>query len=450
MLAAGAYDHLITLYRELFGPERVHVILLEDVVADEANVLRGLCKFLGVDYIPFDPAAREYNTGIGAGRGAMVRAYSALGISDDTARRLRPWFAPLERLAADWLKTPALVPRRRSHDQGVLRREQLQDLGHSGPPPAVPGLRMLNTQMSELRLMVLIPDRLSDLVNKGEVTERYYNPGNLFDEVHLVMTNDDRPDPVALQKMVGNARLFLHNLPDSRKAFMPTLGWRPWLLGPWTAKALSLAQTVRPVLIRCHGALLNTFAAASIKRKLGVPYVVSMHINPDEDVRGRARGWVKRIVTWMQQDVERIGLLNADLVMPVYQPIVPYLQRLGVTRYEVCYNSLNPTHLRRKDDYTAARSGAGDFGRTSIRGEEPGQPDPRHRRHAERAVYARRRRQPYHGHLRDVAAECGIWTASNSLPRCRTTSFAAACRNSIFLPPIPNTGSCRNRCWSHC
>ena len=201
------------------------------------------------------------------------------------------------------------------------------------------------------RLMIIVPDKISDFVSKGEIVERYYNPGNMFGEVHLVMTNDDVPDPVALQKMVGDARLFLHNLPDSRKVFVRTLGWRPWLLGPWVERALSLAQAVRPTLIRCHGALLNTFAAASIKQKLGIPYVVSMHINPDEDVRGRARGWVKRVVTWVQQDIERIGLLNADLVMPVYRPIVPYLQRLGVTRYEVCYNSLNPTHLRRKDDY---------------------------------------------------------------------------------------------------
>ena len=122
------------------------------------------------------------------------------------------------------------------------------------------------------------------------------------------MTNDDRPDPAAVQKMVGDARLFLHNLPDSRKVFVRTLGWRPWLLGPWVDKALDLAKTVRPSLIRCHGALLNTFAAASIKQKLGIPYVVSMHINPDEDVRGRARSWVKRVVTWAQQDIERIGL----------------------------------------------------------------------------------------------------------------------------------------------
>lgn len=108
LLAAGAYDHLLTLYRKVFGPKWVHVILLEDVVTDEAGVLRGLCEFLGVDYIPFDPAARKYNTGIGPERGALIRAYSALGISDATARRLRPWFSRMERLAADWLKMPAL------------------------------------------------------------------------------------------------------------------------------------------------------------------------------------------------------------------------------------------------------------------------------------------------------------------------------------------------------
>ena len=201
------------------------------------------------------------------------------------------------------------------------------------------------------KLMVIVPDKISDLIAKGEITERYYNPGNLFGEVHLVMTNDDRPDPALVQKMVGDARLFLHNLPDSRREFLPSLGWRPWLLGRWVEKAVTLARKVRPSLIRCHGALLNAFAAATIRDKLGIPYVVSLHINFDEDVRRRPQGAVKRVVTWAQQDIERVGLVNADLVMPVYQSIVPYLQRFGITRYEVCYNSLNPTRLRRKTSY---------------------------------------------------------------------------------------------------
>jgi glycosyltransferase involved in cell wall biosynthesis len=201
------------------------------------------------------------------------------------------------------------------------------------------------------RLMVLIPDRLSHLLDKGEITDRYYNPGDLFDEVHLVATNDDKPNLAGLQMTVGRARLVLHNLPDPRNVFVSTLGWRPWLLNFWAQEAVDLARSLQPSLIRCHGALANTFAAARIKKQLGIPYVVSLHINPDVDVRGRARGFVKRFVTWAQQDIERIGLLNADLVMPVYRPIVPYLKRYGVTRYEVCYNALNPTNLRRKDDY---------------------------------------------------------------------------------------------------
>lgn len=203
--------------------------------------------------------------------------------------------------------------------------------------------------------MVIIPDRLTSLIMKGEITERYYNPGNLFREVHLVMTNDDSPERDQLQATVGDARLVLHQLPADLRLFAATLGWRPWLLGPWVRKAIQLAGEVRPQMIRCHGARLNAFAAAHINASLGIPYVVSMHINPDEDVRGRARSWLRKRAANLQQDVERIGLLNAALVMPVYRPIVPYLQRLGVRRYEVCYNALNPRFLRQKTNYTLHR-----------------------------------------------------------------------------------------------
>ena len=49
--------------------------------------------------------------------------------------------------------------------------------------------------------------------------------------------------------------------------------------------------------------------------------------------------------------IECEGLRNADLVMPVYKPILPYLARLGVTNVRVCYNVLNAHHLRRKSNY---------------------------------------------------------------------------------------------------
>jgi glycosyltransferase involved in cell wall biosynthesis len=204
------------------------------------------------------------------------------------------------------------------------------------------------------RLMVIVPDRLSDLVAKGEVTERYYNPGDVFDEVHLVMVNDDHPDHDALRVTTGRARLVLHNLPPRRGVLRRTLGYRPLLLRSWAAEGVELARHIRPRLVRCHGAWLNAFVAYEIRRRLGIPYVVSLHINPDEDVRGRAGGR-ERLEAEAIRSVERVALRGADLVLPVYRPIVPYLDRLGVERYELAYNMLNPSHLRVKEDYSLHR-----------------------------------------------------------------------------------------------
>ena len=125
------------------------------------------------------------------------------------------------------------------------------------------------------RLMVIVPDRLSDLIAKGEITERYYNPGELFREVHLVLTNEDRPDVAALQQTVGAADLHLHNMPTAPHFFARTLGWQPLLMRSWTNRMVRLAQSLKPDLIRCHGADLNAYAAAAIREAMNVRFVVS-------------------------------------------------------------------------------------------------------------------------------------------------------------------------------
>jgi glycosyltransferase involved in cell wall biosynthesis len=201
------------------------------------------------------------------------------------------------------------------------------------------------------RLLVIINDRLSDLVHKGEITPRYYNPGEVFDEVHILMTNDDRPDPEALQQTAGKAHLFLHNLPGGRSLFLKSLGWRPWLLRPWANGAVRLAEQIRPVFVRCHGNHLNAFAAREIKRRLNIPFVISLHINADEDLRGRASGWRDWLVSRAPLSMERINLRAAELAMPVYKPILPYLERMQALNVRVLYNVLNNDHLRPKTDY---------------------------------------------------------------------------------------------------
>jgi hypothetical protein len=72
-------------------------------------------------------------------------------------------------------------------------------------------------------LLVIVPDRISEILTKGEYPPRYYNPGELFDEVHILMTNDDTPDIFTLKRTVGRARLFIHNLPAEKKYFLKLL-----------------------------------------------------------------------------------------------------------------------------------------------------------------------------------------------------------------------------------
>jgi glycosyltransferase involved in cell wall biosynthesis len=205
-------------------------------------------------------------------------------------------------------------------------------------------------------LMVIVPDRLSELASKGEMVPRYYNPGNLFRHVHLVMSTADTVDPERVRAMVGDAELTVHSFAGGIKTFLRTAGWRPRLLRRWADPIVALARQIRPSLVRCHGNSLNAFAASEIKRRLGIPYAVSLHTNPDVDhFRGRSATTLKRrILGRALEAVEIIGIQRADFVLPVYTPIVPYLRKHGVARWEVVYNAVGHT-VRPKEDYAITR-----------------------------------------------------------------------------------------------
>ncbi len=203
-------------------------------------------------------------------------------------------------------------------------------------------------------LLVIIPDQLSALVAKGEVQPRYYNPGNLFAEVHIMMTNTDQPSEEAVRSMVGDAKLEFHNLPEDYRPLLIEDRIKRWrVFDDWAEPAVALARQLRPSLVRCHGTDFNTVAARRIKRSLDIPYVVSLHTNPDQSpCRRTISADPEQIkINRSMEDLERTCLADADMVMPVYRSILPYLDRLGGFRTELCYNVLNGGTLRRKEIY---------------------------------------------------------------------------------------------------
>lgn len=202
------------------------------------------------------------------------------------------------------------------------------------------------------RLMVIVPDRLSDLVRKGEITPRYYNPGELFKEVHLVATNDDEPDLEALQRAVGRAKLVFHNLPTGSRYFLRSLGWQRPLVEPFIQQGLGLAEKIRPQLVRTHNNFLEGVIASRIKQNFGVPLVVSLHGVWDVDDR---ETFYTRLRSRFRAKLERISLRSADAVIAVYAPIERYARAFGAKRVELIYNVVAGENIGRKQSYDLSR-----------------------------------------------------------------------------------------------
>lgn len=200
-------------------------------------------------------------------------------------------------------------------------------------------------------LLVIVPDKLSALISKGEITDRYYNPGNLFTEVHLLMTNNDQPDATLLQRTVGTAKLYLHNLPFTKWDFVRSFGLRPWALDAWTQPAIELARRIRPNLIRCHGDSVNIFLAHRIKEKFGIPYVISLHNTRDDELPGKQFDPVRVFSYWSFWEMRKVALRNADLVLPVYQSATNFLKKIGGIRYKISYNVVCPDGFTPKASY---------------------------------------------------------------------------------------------------
>jgi glycosyltransferase involved in cell wall biosynthesis len=204
------------------------------------------------------------------------------------------------------------------------------------------------------RLLVILNDRLSALVRKGEITDRYYNPGNLFDEVDFLLLNDDKPDLQMMQRTVGNARIAIHHHPGGQKLFVQSLGWNFRLLTPWVKRAVALVKKINPQLIRSHGIFENGYIAACIHNELNIPLVVSLHTHPDADLR-RTSSWIwdfpGRIILEFLKKFERATLRNADRVIIVYESQREYVRKNGAQDVRLIYNLINPANIRPKLSY---------------------------------------------------------------------------------------------------
>lgn len=197
------------------------------------------------------------------------------------------------------------------------------------------------------RQLVVLLEPLSDLIVKGEVIARYYNPGDVFDEVQFLLLNSDRPDRDALQGMCGRAEVSVHNLDLAPGLFKRTLGWRPELMRRELAAGVDIAGGIAPDLVRTYGAGLNGMFATAIGEALGRPVLLSLHNRPDAVIASGVGDWLRQKA--LQGLAARV-LRKATAVMAVYKAQLDYLARLGVEA-TLAYNMIGSSAMPVKSDY---------------------------------------------------------------------------------------------------
>lgn len=186
------------------------------------------------------------------------------------------------------------------------------------------------------KIVIILSDRISNILNKGEITKNYYNPGNLFNEVHFIILNDDKPNLKILQYMVGDAKIYIYNL--IKPNFLFSLGYNEFLISNFVKKCLQIVQKIQPNLIRSYNNFLEGYLSYHIKKKLFIPYVISLHGVWDRDC---LYTFLHKIRRFFLKKFEIISLKNADAVIAVYKPIIRYALEHEAKNVHLIYNIVN-------------------------------------------------------------------------------------------------------------
>jgi glycosyltransferase involved in cell wall biosynthesis len=171
------------------------------------------------------------------------------------------------------------------------------------------------------KLVVFPNDPIYKYYQKGEIKPRYYNPNNLFDEVHLISLCDDDISADKVQMLAGSADLKIHSIGR---------------FSPYVFKdALKLVEEIKPDVIRGHGIWKAGTVATWVGKKLNIPVIVSVHNELDE-----TRKFNKGLKYKLAKIMERYCISHADCVISVSNHVEKFVKKYNPKRSEVIYNKV--------------------------------------------------------------------------------------------------------------
>ena len=185
------------------------------------------------------------------------------------------------------------------------------------------------------KLLIILNDNLSDLVKKGEVVNRYYNPGNFFEEIHYLLINQKKINNKKLQIMSGDAKIYLYtiNLNFIEKT---AIIFNCFLNFIKLDKFYKIVKKINPNVIRCYNINYSIFLAYILKIKYNIPYIISLHCD-HKNLISKLPFWKKIIVKSLIFKIKKIFFYSYKLI-PVYSTATRIIKNMNIKNYKICYN----------------------------------------------------------------------------------------------------------------
>ena len=192
------------------------------------------------------------------------------------------------------------------------------------------------------KICVFPNDPLKSYFKKGEIKPRYFNPKNIFDEVHVISLFDDDIEEEKVKTVAGDALFKIHvvgkvnllNKNSKRKGI------------------INLIKKINPHVLRSYNPLLQGWVAAQVKKELGIPLVISLHGDYDRDRRHFAKKnkdyktYFKLL--YSKRTLEPFSLKNADEVIIIYEFLREYAKKMGAKNINLIHNRIDLSQFMTK------------------------------------------------------------------------------------------------------
>lgn len=186
-----------------------------------------------------------------------------------------------------------------------------------------------------MKALIFPNDPLYLYVEKGELKDRYFNPNNIFDEVHFITFADSECSVTDIQVTIGEAKGYIYTLPPFtiKDIFFPF---------PKLKQVLSLIKDLNVDVVRAFSPILLGYFTIRVAQYLKIKSVVSIHTSFAEIRRSFSskRSILRAIKYYLTYIYEYSCYKNSSKVIGMTNISLSSVPKKFSSKCEVIYNKV--------------------------------------------------------------------------------------------------------------